>query len=122
MKEAELASQYALQYGWSAFFIGWQQHISKRKQPITMQEIVALAQQSQNSVIAELPNLIQVDPKQVNDVVEEIRTVTSEIPIDQTKFNEIVDATKNNLEYEIINPLSFEHYYVLHKLLNILLK
>jgi len=47
-REAELGAQYAFQYGWTAFFVGWRQNISKREQPVTMNEIVALAQQSQS--------------------------------------------------------------------------
>lgn len=57
-KEAELGAQYALQYGWSAFFVGWQQNISKRTQEITMQQIAQLAQSSGSPILAELPNLI----------------------------------------------------------------
>ena len=57
-KEAELAAQYALQYGWSAFFVGWQQKISKRKQPISLDEIMAIAQQSEGSILQDLPRMI----------------------------------------------------------------
>lgn len=57
-KEATLGAQYALQYGWSAFFVGWQQNISKRSQPVTMDEIIMLAQQSGSETLAMLPQLI----------------------------------------------------------------
>ena len=57
-KEATLGAQYALQYGWSAFFVGWQQNISKRSQPVTMNEIMQLAQQSGSETLAMLPQLI----------------------------------------------------------------
>lgn len=61
-KEAELGAQYAMQYGWSAFFVGWQQHISKRTQTITMDEIAAIAQQSGSQVLMDLPNQIVSQP------------------------------------------------------------
>jgi hypothetical protein len=57
-KEATLGAQYALQYGWSAFFVGWQQNISVRKQPVYMQEILQMAEQSGSETLAMLPQLI----------------------------------------------------------------
>jgi hypothetical protein len=57
-REAELGAQYAFQYGWTAFFVGWRQNISKRSQPISMQEILALAQQSGSPTLMQLPQLI----------------------------------------------------------------
>ena len=57
-KEATLGAQYALQYGWSAYFVGWQQNISKRSQPVSMDEIMQMAQQSGSETLAALPQLI----------------------------------------------------------------
>jgi len=57
-KEATLGAQYALQYGWSAFFVGWQQNISVRKQPVYMQEILQMAEQSGSETLAALPQMI----------------------------------------------------------------
>lgn len=57
-KEAELAAQYALQYGWTAFYVGWEQHISKRPQSISMEQIMGLAQQAGSEQLAQLPVLI----------------------------------------------------------------
>jgi len=57
-KEATLGAQYALQYGWSAFFVGWQQNISVRKQPVYMQEILQMAQVSGSETLAQLPQMI----------------------------------------------------------------
>lgn len=70
LKEAELAAQYALQYGWSAFFVGWQQNISKRAQEITMQEVMALAQNSGSAVLAELPSLIMSAPDEAAALIQ----------------------------------------------------
>ena len=69
-KEAELGAQYALQYGWSAFFVGWQQNISKRSQPITMDEIMQLAQQSGSQALMELPQLILTAPEMAVDIIQ----------------------------------------------------
>lgn len=68
-KEAELAAQYALQYGWSAFFVGWQQKISKRKREISLEEIATVAQQSDSQVIQDLPNLIINAPEQAIEIL-----------------------------------------------------
>ncbi|CAB4136268.1 hypothetical protein UFOVP298_41 [uncultured Caudovirales phage] len=68
-KEATLAAQYALQYGWSAFFVGWQQNISKRTQEISMEQIMGLAQQSNNEFIAELPKLILLFQEKAVEVI-----------------------------------------------------
>jgi len=57
-REAELGAQYAFQYGWTAFFVGWRQNISKRSQPISMQEIMVMAQQSGSPTLMQLPQLI----------------------------------------------------------------
>jgi hypothetical protein len=70
MKEAELGAQYALQYGWSAFFVGWQQNISKRTQQITMQEVMGLAAQSGSQVLQELPNLMVTAPDQAIEILQ----------------------------------------------------
>lgn len=69
-KEAELGAQYALQYGWSAFFVGWQQHISKRTQEITAQELFDMAAQAEGSVLAELPQLIVDAPDQAAAILQ----------------------------------------------------
>ena len=68
-KEATLGAQYALQYGWSAFFVGWQQSISKRTQEISMDQIVALTQQSDNEFIVDLPRLILIAEDQAAEVM-----------------------------------------------------
>lgn len=68
-KEATLGAQYALQYGWSAFFVGWQQNISKRTQDISMEQIMGLAQQSGSQVLMELPQLIVSAPEQAAEIM-----------------------------------------------------
>jgi len=69
-KEATLGAQYALQYGWSAFFVGWQQNIGIRKQQISMDQIVGLAQQSGSEILMELPTLITTAPEQAADIIQ----------------------------------------------------
>ena len=68
-KEATLGAQYALQYGWSAFFVGWQQNISVRTQEISMEQIMGLAQQSGSQVLMELPQLIVSAPEQAAEIM-----------------------------------------------------
>ena len=69
-KEATLGAQYALQYGWSAFFVGWQQNISVRTQDISMEQIMGLAEQSGSQVLMELPNLIVTAPEQAAEIMQ----------------------------------------------------
>jgi len=69
-KEAELGAQYALQYGWSAFFVGWKQSISKRTQEITAQDLFEMAAQAEGSVLAELPQLIIDAPDQAAAILQ----------------------------------------------------
>jgi hypothetical protein len=69
-KEAELGAQYAMQYGWSAFFIGWQQSISKRTQQISMDQVVQMAQQSGSQALLELPQLIMQAPEQAAAIID----------------------------------------------------
>ena len=69
-KEAELGAQYALQYGWSAFFVGWQQNIAKRSQPISMQEIMQMAQQSGSETLMQLPQMIMQQPEMAADIIQ----------------------------------------------------
>lgn len=69
-KEAELAAQYALQYGWSAFFVGWQQNISKRTQSITMDQVIEMAMQSGIPELVELPNMIMTAPEQAAGMMQ----------------------------------------------------
>jgi hypothetical protein len=61
-REAELMAQYAHQYGWAVAHVYWDQKLSTRMQPITMEEISQLAAQvaQQNPVadIAKLPEFI----------------------------------------------------------------
>jgi len=71
-KEATLAAQYALQYGWSAFFVGWQQNISVRKQPVYMQELLQMAQQSGSETLAMLPQLIMAQSEEAIGIFQAI--------------------------------------------------
>lgn len=57
-REAELAAQYAQHYGWTVFHVTWDQQLSKRMQPITMDNVMAIAQASQGGALADLPSLI----------------------------------------------------------------
>ncbi len=69
-KEAELGAQYALQYGWTAFYVGWEQHISKRPQPISIEQIMGLAQQAGSEQLAQLPMLIMEQPDVAASIIQ----------------------------------------------------
>lgn len=69
-KEAMLGAQYAMQYGWTAYFVGWQQNISKRTQPITMEQVAQLAQSSGSQLLAQLPQLIMTAPEEAELIIQ----------------------------------------------------
>ena len=58
-REAELLAQHTMTYGWSAMFVGWETRNGLMPMRVTMQEIVAMAEQSgEESVNAEIPEMI----------------------------------------------------------------
>jgi len=69
-REAELGAQYAFQYGWTAFFIGWRQNISKREQQVTMQEVMAIAEQSGSPTLMQLPDLIMQQSEEAAAIIQ----------------------------------------------------
>lgn len=66
-REAELLAQYGQQYGWSALFVGWEQKSAVKGRKMTMQDVMAIAQQSEE--LASLPEMVQ-DPDSEDAVVE----------------------------------------------------
>lgn len=59
-REAELLANYAEAYGCAAAYVGWDQQVSMREQVMTMDEIVAFAQQAgPESPLSIVPEMIQ---------------------------------------------------------------
>ena len=59
-REAELFGEYALTYGYSVMFVGWEQASAIKLQDIKLEELLMTAQQADpGSITAELPELIQ---------------------------------------------------------------
>jgi hypothetical protein len=67
-RESELLAQYGQQYGWSALFVGWEQKSAVKALKVTMDEIMALAQQVEGELEA-LPDMIN-DPESETHVAE----------------------------------------------------
>jgi hypothetical protein len=84
LREAELGAQYALQYGWTVFNIGWDQQISKRMQKITLDEVAAIAQQSQSEALMSLPELI-LNPEAESQAIQLISMTLSDFKIKDIK-------------------------------------
>lgn len=101
-KEAILAAQYALQYGWSAFFVGWQQNISKRTQEITMDEIIQLSQSSGSQVMAQLPQLIM---QQADEAVVIIQSAMPDLTESECKrmIRELAETGKTTKDEEYVS-------------------
>lgn len=103
MREAELLAQYAWQYGWSIAHVCWDQKLGVRMQPITMQEIMQMAQQSAqqdpNSTLAQMPALI-MDPVQEQQAADIVSLMLPDMKIsDASKFVRDLRET-GTAEYE----------------------
>jgi hypothetical protein len=61
-QEAYLSAQYALQFGWQVYHVGWEQHTSIRRQKLTMEDVKAIAEASKqndpNGILSGLPEMI----------------------------------------------------------------
>jgi len=58
-REAELLANYISTYGWAAMFVGWEQQATLRNKPITMEQLIMIAQESDPaSILAELPEMV----------------------------------------------------------------
>lgn len=69
-REASLLANYQEQYGYALAMVSWDQQVSLRDETITIDDIVALAQQAESGTdLAILPQLIQ-DPAAENQIVD----------------------------------------------------
>lgn len=58
-REVELLSQYVWNYGWAGAHISWDQEIGQKERELKLDEIIAMAQQSQPGTLgADLPQMI----------------------------------------------------------------
>tara|TARA_Y100000593_G_scaffold37411_1_gene72595 strand:- start:129 stop:2249 length:2121 start_codon:yes stop_codon:yes gene_type:complete len=70
IREVELLANYRETYGWACAFVGWDQQSTLRTQRLTMDEVIAVASQSEeDSVLADLPTMVS-DPAQEDQVAE----------------------------------------------------
>ena len=69
-REVELLSQYLWTYGWAGVHVSWQQEIGQKEQYVTVEQLMAIAQQSPTgSVLADLPNLL-ANPEATDQLAE----------------------------------------------------
>ena len=58
-EESELLANYVNTYGWAAMFVGWDQQATLRNNPISIEQLVMMAQQvDPSSILAELPEMV----------------------------------------------------------------
>ena len=68
--EAEMLAQYMVGYGWASAFVGWDQQSALKTQKLTMDEVVAMSQQSPpESMLHRLPEMVG-DPEQESEVAD----------------------------------------------------
>jgi hypothetical protein len=69
-QEAGLLASYGLQYGFAALHVRWDREVTKKMMPITMDDLVAIAQQAgDESALGQLPAMI-ANPDQVELAAE----------------------------------------------------
>lgn len=68
--ESEILAQHMMSYGWSAAFVGWEQQSALRTQALTLEEVLAMAQQAApDTLMASLPGMI-ADPEKEGEVAQ----------------------------------------------------
>ncbi len=68
--ESEMLAQYMVSYGWSAAFVGWDQQSALKTQRLTLDEVMAMAQQAApETLLATLPGMLS-DPNREGDVAD----------------------------------------------------
>lgn len=69
-RECDLLANYMSTYGWGVMFVGWDQQATLRNKPITIEQLIAIAQQSDpNSILAEMPMMVS-DPERADQAAE----------------------------------------------------
>ena len=69
-RECELLANYVGTYGWGVMFVGWDQQATLRNKPISLDQLMAVAEQSDpGSLLAELP-MIVTDPNRADQASE----------------------------------------------------
>lgn len=101
-REAELAAQYAGAYGWTAFAVTWEQQLGKRRQPVTIEEVMAAASQAQG-VAAEMPQLI-ANPAAADQAAALLTAMVPEVTLVEAKrmVRELRDTGKTTLEQDYV--------------------
>ena len=110
-REAELLAQYAHTYGWSVLHVGWDQKLSTRMQPITMEQVAQMAmqagQQDPSSVIAMMPQMI-MDPAQEEQAADIVSLLMPDM--------KIRDARQFVRDLRDTGTAEYEEEYVLRNL------
>lgn len=106
-REAELAAQYAQAYGWTVFAVTWEQEFAKRNQKIKIDDVISAAQQSQGSVVGELPNLI-ANPEATDQAAAIITSIAPNVTLN--------DAKRMVTELRETGETSMEENYVVRNL------
>lgn len=92
-REAELGSQYAAQYGWTTFFVGWDQKISMRKQKISFDEMLMNSQNlPPDSLLRTLPDLV-ANPEAEDQAATMFQGL---LPIEKDDAVELVRGLREN--------------------------
>ena len=85
LREAELAAQYATQYGWVVMFTGWEQRLGLRKQKFTFEEMTMNLQRVEpGSLLAQLPDLV-ANPEAEDQAATIFQGIIPDLELDDAK-------------------------------------
>jgi hypothetical protein len=102
IREVELLANYRETYGWTCAFVGWDQQSTLRTQKLTMEEVIAVASQSEeNSILADLPVMV-ADPAQQDQVAE---LLMAQVPgLKKRRANKVIKELRETGEAEFPVP------------------
>ena len=92
-QEAGLLASFGLQYGFAALHVKWDREVTKKMMPITMEDLVQIAQQAgEESALGQLPAMI-ADPDQ-NAVAAEI--LEAELELKGRRARKMIKELREN--------------------------
>jgi len=103
MREVELVANYRETFGWACVFVGWDQQSTLRAQKLSMDEIMAIAAQSEpGGILSGLPAMIS-DPAQADQVAE---LLMAQVPsLRKRRANKVVKQLRETGEAEF--PMAY---------------
>ena len=105
-REAELFGEYALTYGFSVMFVGWEQSSALKLQDIKLEQLLMMAQEADpNSLAAELPELIQ-NPEAEDQAAELFKEI---LGVKKSRARKMIRELRNTGETQFPTPYTHKN-------------